>query len=114
MARRQQAGHTVPEAAYRGQQPNHPSMRRATGFEPTARVSTGKMRAYRQADEDQDLQISLDKLERVPRRRWPARLLLLAMLVGGAVAFWRSDLPYSGEVRAWVGQRVTLPEFLTR
>jgi hypothetical protein len=110
----QQAAHTVPQSVYVGRQPNHPSMRqqRPTGFEPTARVSS--VRAYRQADEDQDLQISLDKLERVPRRRWPARLLLLAVLIGGAAGFWRSDLPYSAEARAWVEQRVTLPAFLTR
>jgi serine/threonine protein kinase len=116
----QQAAHTVPQAVYRGQQqPNHPSMRRAMAFEPTeavssARVPTGRRPAYRQADEDQDLQISLEKLERVPRRRWPGRLLLLIVLVGGAAAFWRSDLPYSAEVRDWVGQRVTLPDLLKR
>jgi hypothetical protein len=115
----QSAGQTVPQQVYRAQQPNHPSMRRAMAFEPTeavstARVTTGRMRAYRQADEDQDLQISLEKLERVPRRRWPGRLLLLIVLVGGAAAFWRSDLPYSAEARAWVGERVELPAFLKR
>jgi serine/threonine-protein kinase len=93
---------------------------RPTGLEATipvsaASVKTGtRMRAYRQADEDQDLQISLDKLERVPRRRWPGRLLVLALLAGGAVAFWRSELPQAAQVRTWVGERVPLPDVLKR
>jgi serine/threonine protein kinase len=51
---------------------------------------------------------SMSKLMRVPRRRWPGRLLALALLVGGAVGFWRSDLPYADEVRSWVTAKLPL------
>jgi hypothetical protein len=54
---------------------------------------------------------------RIPRRRWPARLLLLTVLGAAGYGYWRSNLPYAAEVRAEVRARAAelpLPALLTR
>jgi serine/threonine protein kinase len=86
------------EAAHRAGSPGRTTARRKTYDTQDHLPSVGAIEPFD----------SMSKLMRVPRRRWPGRVLALLVLGGAAVGFWRSELPYAAEVRAWVMAKLPL------